>query len=57
MPKEKFVRGKSQISFQEILSKATCPDRIREASIEKMKMTAEKLKNGKFNKHKNSDAE
>lgn len=55
MAKEKFVRGKSTIPFQEILAKVKCPDRIREASIESMKMTAEKLKNGEFNKHENSD--
>lgn len=57
MPKEKFVRGKSQISFQEIASKAKCPDRIRETSLQSMKETAEKLKNGDFIKRENSDAE
>ena len=57
MAKEKFVRGKSTIPFQEILAKVKCPDRIREASLQSMKMTAEKLKNGEFNKHENSDSE
>lgn len=57
MPKEKFVRGKSQINFQEILSKVTCPDGIREASLQSLKATAEKLKNGEFIKRQNLDTQ
>lgn len=57
MPKEKFVRGKFSIPFQKILAKVECPDRVREASLQSMKITAEKLKKGEFNKHENSDSE
>ena len=51
MPKEKFQRGESKMSFDEILSKVTQPltparEKMREATFQKMKISKKNSKKG-----------